>query len=124
MEKRNTHILRLVGVILGSTLAISLLILLTGYIYQWDKPVQFSNAFFVVGAFVIVLGVLSVSGGLTQRGNFNMMYAETAGQANQAERNQRWAAEITQRYGTMIILLATGVLLIGMAVAIGKFLIK
>jgi len=78
----------------------------------------------MVGAFVIVMGVLSVTGGFTQRGNFNTMYAETAGQANQAERNQRWAAEITQRYGTMIILLATGVLLVGIAVAIGKFLIN
>lgn len=124
MEKKNTHILRLVGLILGSTLAISLLVLLTSYIYQWDKPVQFSNAFFMVGAFVIVMGVLSVTGGFTQRANFNMMYAETAGQANQAERNQRWAAEITQRYGTMITLLITGLLLIGIAVAIGQFLIQ
>lgn len=124
MEKKNNPILRLVGLILGSVLVISLVILLIGYIYQWDKPVRFSDAFFMAGAFVIVLGVFSVTGGFTQRANFNMMYAETAGQANQAERNQRWAAEITQRYGTMITLLTTGLLLIGIAVAIGQFLIQ
>ena len=123
MEKKNNPILRLVGLILGSVLVISLVILLIGYIYQWDKLVRFSDAFFMAGAFVIVLGVFSVTGGFTQRANFNMMYAETAGQANQAERNQRWAAEITQRYGTMITLISTGLLLIGIAVAIGQFLI-
>lgn len=124
MEKKNNPILRLVGLIMGAALAISLVISLIGYIYQWDKPVQFSNAFFMAGAFVIVLGVFSVTGGFAQRGNFNMMYAETAGQANQAERNQRWAGEVTQRYGTMVLLFTTGLLLIGIAIAIGQFLIR
>jgi hypothetical protein len=45
------------GMILGMTLIISLLILLLGYIYQWNEPVLFSNAFFMTGAAVIVMGV-------------------------------------------------------------------
>lgn len=122
--KKNSYILRWAGSILGMTLGISLLILLLGYIYQWNEPVQFSNAFFMTGAAVIVVGVLAVAGGFAQRANFNMTYAESAGQANQAERNQRWAGEVTQRYGTMILLFTTGLLLIGIAVAIGQFLIK
>lgn len=56
MEKKSTYFLRLAGMILGSTLVISLLILLIGYIYLWNEPVEFSNAFLIVGAIIIVLG--------------------------------------------------------------------
>ena len=80
----------------------------------------------LAGMFVVVIGVLSVTGGFEQRGNFGMTYAESAGNANIAERNQRMAADITQRqrYGTMIFLVITGLLLIGVAVAIGQFLVS
>jgi hypothetical protein len=125
MEKKNAHVLRLAGLILGVTLAISLLVLLIGYIYQWDKPVQFSDAFFAAGAIIIILGIFSVIGGFAQRANFNILYAESAGQANLAERSQRIVAEVTQRYGVVILLVSTGLVLIGIAIAIGRvFIIK
>jgi hypothetical protein len=120
MEKQSTHLLRLAGRILGTTLAVSLLILLIGFILYWDSPIKFSNAFFTGGVILIVLGVLSVAGGFAQRANFGITYAESAGQANLAERGQRIAADITQRYGVMIFLLVTGLLLIGIAILIGN----
>jgi hypothetical protein len=70
-----------------------------------------------------VLGVYSVAGGFTQRANFGMTYTESAGQANISERNQRTAVDITQRYGTMIFLSATGLLLILIAIGIGQLYI-
>jgi hypothetical protein len=52
-----------------------------------------------------------------------MTYAESTGQANIAERNQRTAADITQRYAAMLFLGITGLLLILIAVGIGRFYI-
>lgn len=122
MENSSKHILRLAGNILGVTAAISLVVLLLGTFLHWNDLVKFSNGFFAAGAIFVVLGVLSVTGGLTQRSNFGIVYSESAGQANLAERNQRMAADITQRYGALIFLVTTGLLLIGISVAIGSFM--
>lgn len=123
MEKASSHFLRLAGRILATAAGISLLVLLTGYFLKWNDPVKYSNTFFWAGAILVIIGVFSVTGGFEQRANFGMTYAQTAGDANLAERNQRMAADITQRYGSMIFLVVTGLLLIGMAVAIGQFLV-
>lgn len=122
MENTGKYILRLAAKILGTTAAISLAVFLIGSLLQWQEPVNFSNGFFAAGAILIVLGILSVGGGFLQRSSFGMLYAESAGQANLAERTQRMAADITQRYGSLIFLLVTGLLLIGISFAIGKFL--
>lgn len=124
MERQSVQFLRLFGKILGVTAVISLAVVLLGYFLKWNMPVQYSNAFFWAGAIAIVLGVLSVSGGFAQRANFNMAYAESAGNANIAERNQRTVADITQRYGSMILMMATGILLISVSVTIGQLLIQ
>ena len=123
MEKASAHFLRLAGKILGTVVGISLILLLLGYFLQWDNPVKYSNAFFWAGAILIIIGVFSVTGGFQQRGNFGMTYAQSAGNANIAERNQYMAADITQRYGSMIFLVVAGLLLIGVAVLIGQFLV-
>ena len=120
MEKHEHHFLRLAGKILLTTVLISLAIYLAGNLLHWSQPTQYSNGFFVAGAIVIVLGVFSIAGGIAQRTNFDILYAETAGQAGIAERNQRTVSEITQRYGNMIFLLVTGLLLILIAVGIGQ----
>lgn len=124
MEKHEHHFLRLAGKIAVTTILISLAVLLLGYFLSWDQPVQYSNGFFTAGAIVVVLGLYSVAGGFAQRANFGMTYAESAGQADIAQRNQRTAADITQRYGAMIFLGATGLLLILIAVGIGQFFIS
>jgi hypothetical protein len=123
MERPSVQFLRLFGKILGATAILSLIILLTGYFLKWNTPIQYSNAFFWAGAIVIVLGVLSVGGGFAQRANFAITYAESTGDANIAERNQRMAADITQRYGSMLSMLLTGILLIVVSVVIGETVI-
>lgn len=123
MISKRVHYLRLAGLVVGATLAISVILLLIGYIYQWNDPVMYSDAFFAAGMIVILIGGLTVAGGFSQRANFNMLYAESAGQADLAERSRRTLADILQRYGVMILLLVTGLMLIGIAVAIGMFLV-
>lgn len=122
MEPNKSLLLRLVGIILGLTLLASLIVLGAGLLYRWDRPVQYSNGFFIAGAIVIVLGVFSVAGGFTQRASFPIIYAETASQASLSERTQRMMADINQRYGVIILFAGVGILLIAISVAIGIFL--
>jgi hypothetical protein len=124
MEQRSSHVLRLAAVILGIALIMSLIVLIVGLVLQWNQPVQFSNGFFAAGAIVIVLGTFSITGGFQQRGSFSITYAESAGQASLSERTQRLMIDINQRYGTLVVLISTGLLLIGIAVLIGQFLLR
>ena len=123
MEKQSILFLRLLGRISVAVGVVSLDILVIGNFYEWSDSVKFSNAFFTAGAILIVLGLFSVAGGFMQRANFNITYSESAGQANLTERGQRIVADINQRYGSMIFLLVSGLLLIGIAIAIGNFMI-
>jgi len=120
-KKQDNHFLRLAGRILGTTALISLAVLLLGFLLHWSQPVQYSNAFFIAGAALIVLGLYTVTAGYTLRGDAKILFAETMNQANLAERNQRTASDMTQRYGTMIYLFVTGLLMILIAVGIGSF---
>ena len=122
MEKKNSHILRLIGTILGLTILVSLIVLVFGMVSRWNTPVQYSNGFFMAGVLVIIFGIFSVAGGFEQRADFSILYAESVGQASIAERTQRMVAEINQRYGFMVVLIGVGILLIGISIIIGQFL--
>ena len=122
MEQKGSFVLRLLGSILGLTLLVSLVVVGIGMFAHWNTTVQFSNGFFVAGMIVIVFGILSVAGGFQQRANFPLTYAETASQASISERTQRMMADINQRYGTMILMLGSGILLIVISVAIHQLL--
>src|SRR5512143_2077863 len=102
MPKQVRRLLKMVGRILGTTLIISLLILLVGFVYYWNSPGSFSDAFFMAGAIMIIIGIASVTGGFFQR----------------------MAAEITQRYRFLIFFTLTGLLLIGIAIWIDSSFIK
>jgi len=78
MDRTNRHLLRLVGVIFGLTLLVSLIVVTIGLVYQWKTPVQYSNGFFAAGAIAMVLGTFSIAGGFQQRASFPLTYAETA----------------------------------------------
>ena len=123
MEKQSGHFLRLAGKILGAAVLVSLVVLLAGFLLRWTDPLQYSNGFFIGGAILIVLGIFSVTGGFAQRADFKITYAESAGQANLAERGQRMAVDITRRYETLIFLLITGLLLILIVIGIGQLFI-
>ncbi|HSG45307.1 MAG TPA: hypothetical protein VLA72_19355 [Anaerolineales bacterium] len=90
---------------------------------DWNDPVQFSNTFFYIGAFLVLLGFLSIYGGFTHRANFNEMYAASAGQANMLERTQQNIKDLSQRYGVMTILGIVGLLLIAISALIGTYFV-
>lgn len=122
MEPDKAIFWRLVGIVFVLTLFVSLIVIGIGLLYRWDQTVQFSNAFFIAGMIVIVLGVFSVGGGFVQRASFPISYAETASQASLSERTQRMMAEINQRYSLVVLLAGVGILLLAISIAIGVFL--
>jgi hypothetical protein len=84
--------------------------------------VQFSNGFFIAGVIIILIGTLSVVGGLEQRGDFPITYAESAGPASISERAQRMMADINQRYSTLTLLVFVRVLLFAISIAVNTLL--
>jgi hypothetical protein len=120
METKSSPVLRLLGTVLGGTLLVSLIIVLVGLVFRWDTALQFSNGFFVAGVIVILLGTFSVTGGFQQRASFPLAYAETTSDASIAERGQRMMADINQRYGTLVLMIGTGILLIAVSVVITR----
>lgn len=106
---------------MGLTLLVSVIVVIIGVLYGWKTPVQYSNGFFVAGAPAIVLGTFSIAGGFQQRASFPLTYAETASQASLSERAQRMVADINQRYGMMVSLMAVGLLLVLISIAINNF---
>ena len=118
MEKQISSGLRLLGMIVGLTLLVSLIVAGVGLVFRWNTWVQFSNGFFIAGAIVVVLGTFSIAGGFQQRASFPLTYAETASQASISERGKRMMADINQRYGAMILMIGTGLLLIAISVVI------
>ena len=122
MEQKGSIFFRLLGTISGLTFPISLIVVGIGWFTHWKTAVQFSNGFFAAGLIVAVFGILSVAGGFQQRANFPLTYAETASQASLSERTQRMMTDINQRYGMLIVMSASGVLLIAISVAIHQLL--
>lgn len=102
MKKQARRLLKMMGRILGTTLIISILIVLVGFVYYWNSPGSFSHAFLIAGAILIILGIAFSTNGFSQR----------------------MATEITQRrYRIMFFLTITGLLLIGIAALIDNSLI-
>jgi hypothetical protein len=112
-------ILRLLATTLILTFIIGAIVACIGWLLRWHSTTQFSNAMFWPGAILIVLGLLSVTGGYGMRSNFGVLYSQSAGDMNLRERTQRWVSDMTQGYSTFILLCLTGAFLIGLAVLIG-----
>jgi hypothetical protein len=115
-----TSLLRMLGMVFLFALLLGALIATAGWFFGWRTTTPFSNAFFVVGAILITIGVLSVAGGFSMRSDFKVLYSQSAGSMDINERNQRWLSDITQGYSSFIFLLLTGLLLIAAAVMLGS----
>ena len=114
--------LRLVGTTLLLALMIGMLVSGVGWLLGWRTSVQFSNGLFIPGGILVVLGILSVMGGYGMRSDFHVVYSQSAGDMSNAERAQRWAADMTQGYSAFIFLFLTGGFLVGLAVLAGILL--
>lgn len=120
MKQNITSYLHLAGVSLAIAIIIGLLVSGIGWLASWGSPVKFSNGIFFSGAILIVLGISSVVGGYSMRSDFKVLYSQSAGDMSMGDRTKRWMADITQGYRLMVLLTATGLLLVVAAVLIGK----
>jgi hypothetical protein len=120
MKQNLIHYIRLAGTAALIAILAGLIVLGIGWLGRWHSALQFSNGFFTAGAIVIVLGLLSVMGGFSMRSDFRVLYSQSAGDMNLADRSRLWMADITQGYGVLILLAIAGFLLIGIAVLIGS----
>ncbi len=120
MKQYLYHYLRLIGVALLIAVLLGLVVLGLGWLRKWNTPIQYSNGFFAAGAISIVLGLFSVMGGFSMRSDFKVLYSQSAGAMNLAERGKLWMADITQGYGSLILLSLTGALLVGVSIFVGR----
>ncbi len=119
VKKRQT-LKHLAGVIFVITFLAAVLIALIGWIAGWKTSLQYSNGYFITGAAVILLGMLSVIGNYQIRSNFGVQYSQSSGSMNLSERTRLWVADLRQGYNALIVCAISGGLLIGLAVLVDK----
>lgn len=84
------------------------------------SPVALSNRFFAGGVMVILISITSGLGNWGNRSDWRQMLAQSAGQANLAERNQRMVADIVQVYSLTWVMIPAGLVAILIAVLVGS----
>lgn len=84
------------------------------------SPVALSNRFFAGGVIVILISLASGLGNWGHRSDWRQMLAQSAGQANLAERNQRMVADIVQVYSLTWVMIPAGLVAILIAMLVGS----
>jgi hypothetical protein len=82
------------------------------------SAVALSNRFFAGGVIVILISLASGLGNWGNRSDWRQMLAQSAGQANLAERNRRMASDIVQVYALALVMIPAGVISILVAVLV------
>ena len=113
-----SKILRLLATTFSAACIIGIFTSLICWVMGWTSVVQFSDGLFTAGAFLVVIGIISVIGGYEMRANFGVIYSQSAGDMNTLERSKLWIADTIQSYSTLILLVLTGLYLIGFAILI------
>lgn len=114
MTRELLIIILLVTVVVGSVVA------LIGWISGWQTSTQFSNGFFISGSAVGLLGLLTVLGGYRARSSFGIQYSQSTSDMNLSERTKMWINDLNQGYNALIVCIASGALLIGLAILVDK----
>lgn len=110
----------LLRALLFALLAGSVLVIF-GVVQGWQSYTQFSDAFFLTGAALISLGVLSNMGGYTAAAS--TQYSESMSRLDSAERSRRWVEDTVQSHRITVFLATAGLLLLGfsgLAILIGR----
>ena len=115
------HILALLAKTFAIAAGIGAAVSLAGQLIGWQKAVQYANGLYIAGIALIGLGLLTISGGVAQRGNFSIRYAESASQRTLMERNQRWWSDTMQGYSMLITFCLIGGFLILAGVLVEYF---
>jgi hypothetical protein len=80
-----------------------------------------SNRFFMAGTAAIVFSLAAGFGNWGNRSSWQQMLAQSAGQANLAERNQRMMADLGKVYGLALVMVPAGIIAILLAVIVGNW---
>lgn len=99
---------------------IALLVVAWSGIAGDSSPVAISNRFFAGGVLVILISLASGLGNWGNRSDWRQMLAQSAGQANLAERNHRMMADIVQVYALVFVMIPAGLVAILVAVLVGN----
>lgn len=100
-------------------LVLALLVLGWSWITKDFSTVSLSNRFFMGGVLAILISLSSGLGNFENRSDWRQMLAQSAGQANLAERNQRMMADIVQVYALAFIMVPAGLIAILIAIVLG-----
>ena len=107
------------GLLIKTFLAACLLGLITlviNFLAGWNSTTQLSNGLFLVGAALIAVGIFSALGSLPIRDDLQILWAESIGDFHAWERSQRWLAGMMTGYPRFILLIITGLYLVGLAI--------
>ena len=99
---------------------IALLVAAWSWIAGDFSAVAISNRFFAGGVIVILISLAAGLGNWGNRSDWRQMLAQSAGQANLAERSQRMAADIVQVYALALLMIPAGLFAILIAVLVGS----
>jgi hypothetical protein len=123
-QSRWKTVKRMAVIIVGLFLLVALVESGIGLITGWKSGVQYSNAFFISGAILATIGLLSVLGNYRARSTFGIQYSQSSGDMALAERTKLWLADVTQGYNALIVLALSGALLIGLSVLVAKWFVQ
>lgn len=113
--------LKLLLKILFVDLIIALFVVGWLWIAKDFSMVSLSNRFFVGGMIAILLSLASGLGNFGNRSDWQQMLAQSVGQANLSERNNRMLADIAQVYALAFVMIPAGAIAILIAVILGQF---
>ena len=101
-------------------IVIALLVAAWSWIAGDFSAVALSNRFFAGGAIVILISLASGLGNWGNRSDWRQMLAQSAGQANLAERNQRMVSDIVQIYALALVMIPAGAIAVLVAILVGN----
>lgn len=120
MKQTLMSYLRILGVGTALSAIIGAVVWILGLLLGWKTPVEYSNALFIAGAIALAVGILSVIGGYQLRGDFRLLYPQSAGVMDLKEQTASNVSEINRAYGTLLLLTVPGILLIVASILIDR----
>lgn len=106
--------------ILGLALVGGFLTPLVGLIAGCRTSLEFSNSYFIAGSILGMIGVVTTFGKFGIRWKFNEKKTEPIGTVEISEKTRWWLEDATKGYNPIIILVSSGLILIGLSILVDK----
>ena len=113
--------LQLVFKILLVDFVVVLLVVAWSWMAKDFSALALSNRFFIGGVVAVLISLASGVGNWGNRSDWRQMLAQSAGQANLDERNNRMLSDIAQVYSLAFVMIPAGLIAILIAVTLGQF---